>query len=201
MSKWFYEILYSHFRAPWDIGPRQELIELVQSGRITPCRAIDLGSGTASNAVFLARHGFDVTGVDYAHSAIELGHKRAKEAGVSVKFIQDDLTNLQHVTGEYDMLVDYGTLDDLPAQKRLQYIKSVLALSRPGGVFLLYCFEWEMILWERLLTKVFSSFGSVMAPGEVEQLFSAYFAIDKIAEMSGGSRWPRGSEVYWMVRS
>lgn len=31
--KWFYELVYNRFRAPWDIGPRKELVELVESGR------------------------------------------------------------------------------------------------------------------------------------------------------------------------
>ncbi|MBW7884136.1 MAG: hypothetical protein H3C34_16135 [Caldilineaceae bacterium] len=30
----------------------------MESGRIQPCKAIDLGCGTASNAIFLAQHGF-----------------------------------------------------------------------------------------------------------------------------------------------
>ena len=81
--KWFYEVLYRYFRAPWDIGPREELVALVESGRIQPCRTIDLGSGTASNCIFLAQHGFEVTGVDYSEAAVKLGRKRAQEAGVS----------------------------------------------------------------------------------------------------------------------
>jgi len=64
IAKTFYELTYRYLRAPWDIGPRQELVELVASGRIPPGKAIDLGSGTASNCVFLAQHGFDVTGRD-----------------------------------------------------------------------------------------------------------------------------------------
>lgn len=54
--------MYSNNRVPWDIGPRKELVEAVKSDRIRPCRAIDLGCGTASNAIFLAQHRFDVTG-------------------------------------------------------------------------------------------------------------------------------------------
>ncbi|OGO28825.1 MAG: hypothetical protein A2W33_10215 [Chloroflexi bacterium RBG_16_52_11] len=200
MSKWFYEILYRRFHAPWDIGPRQELVELVESGRIQPCRAIDLGSGTASNVVFLAQHGFDVTAIDFAHAAIELGWKRAREAGVSVVFIQDDLTHLQHVQGSYDLLVDYGTLDDIPPRRRDLYMQNVVPLAHPGSLFLLYCFEWELGWWERLLTRLFSAFGSVMVPGEVEQRFRQYFDIEKIAEYSDDAGWPRGSAVYLMTR-
>ena len=49
--KWFYEVMYRHFTAPWEIGPRQELVELVEKGILTPCRAIDLGCGTGANAI------------------------------------------------------------------------------------------------------------------------------------------------------
>src|SRR4030065_26638 len=130
--KWFYRLVYVRFRAPWDIGPRKELVDLVNAGRIKPCKAIDLGSGTASNAVFLAQHGFDVTGVDLAAAAIELGRKRAAEARVTVNFVQDDLTHPQHVTGPFDLLVDYGTLDDLVAKDRDLYVRNVLPLAHAG---------------------------------------------------------------------
>jgi SAM-dependent methyltransferase len=75
--KSFYNILYRHFRAPWDIGPRKELVELVESGRLKACRVIDLGSGTANNCVFLSQRGFDVTGVDFAQAAVDLGRRLA----------------------------------------------------------------------------------------------------------------------------
>jgi hypothetical protein len=48
MMKWVYEIAYRHFRLQYDVGPAGELVELVESGRIPPCRAIDLGCGTPS---------------------------------------------------------------------------------------------------------------------------------------------------------
>ena len=147
--KWFYEIIYGRFRAPWDIGPRVELVALVESGRIKPCRAIDLGSGTASNCVFLAQKGFDTTGVDFSSAAVELGRKRAREAGVPVEFIVDDLTRLQNINGTFDLLVDYGTLDDLKPTQRELYMRNVLPLARPGSLFLLFCFEWKPRWWER----------------------------------------------------
>ena len=59
--KLFYEWIYSYPRAPWDIGAREELISLMESGRIKPCRTIDLGCGAGANAIYLAQRGFDVT--------------------------------------------------------------------------------------------------------------------------------------------
>jgi cyclopropane fatty-acyl-phospholipid synthase-like methyltransferase len=193
--KWFYELLYGRFRAPWDIGPRQELVELVDSGRLKPCKAIDLGSGTASNCIFLSQHGFDVTGVDFAQAAITLGSKRAAEAGVNVKFIRDDLTHLKNVCGPFDLLVDYGTLDDLKPAQRDLYLQNVLPLTHSGSRFLLFAFEWEPRWYERLY---FSSMALV--PGEVERRFSAAFAIERYAAEYGLRGLPHGWAVYLMTR-
>jgi 2-polyprenyl-3-methyl-5-hydroxy-6-metoxy-1,4-benzoquinol methylase len=198
--KSFYEILYRYFRAPWDIGPREELVGLVTSGRLEPCRVIDLGSGTASNCIFLAKHGFDVTGVDYANSAIEKGRTMADAEGVEVNFIVDDLTNLQHVSGPFDLLVDYGTLDDLVPRDRELYIRNVLPLTEPGSRFLLYTFEWKLRGWERILMRM-AIFGAMaLEPGEVEERFGEFFRIEKIAGDLAWSRFPPGYAVYLMTR-
>ncbi|MBI4790668.1 MAG: class I SAM-dependent methyltransferase [Chloroflexi bacterium] len=195
--KWFYELVYGRFRAPWDIGARKELVELVETGRIKPGKAIDLGSGTASNVVFLAKHGFDVTGVDFAAAAIELGHKRAAAAGVTVNFVQDDLTNLRHIRGAFDLLVDYGTLDDLNNNDRDRYMGNVLPLTRPGSQFVLYCFEWQPRWWERMLNLAERE---LLLPGEVERRFGEYFDIEKVSGWVDYSKWPAGMSVYLMTR-
>jgi SAM-dependent methyltransferase len=198
--KSFYEITYRYFRAPWDIGPRKELVELVESGRIRPCKAIDLGSGTASNCIFLAQHGFDVTGVDYAQAAIELGRKRAQEAGVNVNFVVDDLTNLRHINGTFDLLVDYGTLDDLVPGDRDLYVKNVLPLTHAGSQFLLYCFEWELRWWERLLLSLPFKYAMTLEPGEVERRFGEHFEIECYVRKVDYSHFPAGYAVYLMTR-
>jgi SAM-dependent methyltransferase len=193
--KWFYEILYGRLRAPWDIGARKELVELVTSDRLKPGRAIDLGSGTASNCIFLAQHGFDVTGVDFAQAAIDLGKNRARAANVNVNFIVDDLTNLRNVRGTFDLLVDYGTLDDLAPKNRELYLQSILPLTHAHSQFLLYCFEWTPRWWER---PFFARLA--MLPGEVEQRFEKFFAIEKIASRQNQNYFPRGEAVYLMTK-
>lgn len=197
LMKSFYNITYSRFRAPWDIGPRKELVELVESGRIKPCRVIDLGSGTASNCIFLAQRGFNVTGVDYSEGAIELGRRRAREAGVLVNFLADDLTNLKQVSGQFDLLVDYGTLDDLIPKQRELYFQNILPLTHPNSLFLLYCFEWIPRWWERL-----TGFADhmMLLPDEVERRFSSHFEIECYTRNLDYSQWPAGEAVYLMTR-
>jgi SAM-dependent methyltransferase len=194
--RWFYEVGYRHFRMPWEIGPREELVTLVESERIPAGRAIDLGCGTGSNAVFLAQHGFQVTGVDFAKSAIEKAQTRAETAGVEVRFVVDDLTDLRHVAGPFDFLLDYGVLDDLRPRDRDRYVESVLPLTRPGSRFLLWTWEWPPRWWERFVPSM------ALVPGEAERRFGAHFEIERIAgsQTPDFSRRPPGFAAYLMTR-
>src|SRR5215468_2812785 len=122
----FYHLGYRFARMPWEIGPRTELVDLVRSGQLRPGRAVDLGCGTGANAVFLAQHGFRVTGVDFSGRAVAKAERAATAAGVKVEFVIDDLTDLRHCCGPFDLLVDYGTLDDLTPSRRDRYLANVL---------------------------------------------------------------------------
>lgn len=194
--KWFYNLLYSRFRAPWDLGPRRELMELVESGRIQPGCAIDLGCGAGANAIYLAQHGFDVTGVDYAEAGIKKARARAIKAGAQVNFIVDDLTNLRYVSGVFDFLLDYGVLDDLRLHQREPYLRNMLPLTHSGSQYLLWGFEYPVRWWERFVPF----FDVPFASGEIERRFGAYFAIEKIAGEIDLSKWPSGYAVYLMTR-
>lgn len=194
----FYQLGYRYFRMPWEMGPRQELVELVEGGRIAPCKAIDLGCGTGSNAIFLAQRAFEVTGVDFAASAIEKAQARARATGVAVTFVVDDLTHLRHVTGQFDLLVDYGAFDDLPPAARNRYVANVLPLTHPGSQFLLWCFEWPLRWWERVLLRL--SLALALEPGEAERRFGEYFTLERIAGNVDFSQWPPGFAAYLMTR-
>src|SRR5262249_31139609 len=77
---------------PWNTGrPSTELVRVVTEDQVAPCRAIDLGCGTGTHAVWLARQGFDVTGVDLSPAAVERARRQAEAAGVAVRFLAADL--------------------------------------------------------------------------------------------------------------
>lgn len=198
-----YDLWYRFGRPPWVGGARSDLVELVESGRLPPGRALDLGCGIGSNVIYLAEHGFDATGVDFARSAIDRARRTARQAGVEATFIAADLRKLEEVTelrGTFDLLVDYGTLDDLSNAAREEYLRGVLPLTRPGTRFLLYCFEWAPLWWERLLAWLLPSGDVCMLPGEVERRFGPHFTIERIAGEWERDGWPRGYSVYLMER-
>ena len=198
--KLFYNLWYRHGTPPWVGGPRPELVDLVTSGVLSPGRAIDLGCGVGDNAIFLAQHGFTVTGIDYAPAAIERARARARDAGVDVTLAVDDLTRLRSVHGPYDLLVDYGTFDDLNTRDRAAYVREVTALAAPGAHFLLWCFEWELRRWERMVTAILPFGGLALAPGEVTERFGGSFNIERVGGQQHLTGWPRGWNAYLMTR-
>ena len=139
------------FKVPisWFFGSHPELAELVESGRIPPGRAIDLGCGVGNEAIYLAKSGFDVTGIDFSTTAIRLARDKAQAAGVKVAFFEDDLTNLRHVSGTFDLLADYGALHALKQEERDLYMSNVLPLTHPGSRYLLRCFE-SKLSWDEV---------------------------------------------------
>ena len=133
---WFYDLMY-RFGAPWELGVRHELRTLVESGRLRPGpgdTAIDLGCGTGANTVFLAENGWTTTGVDFSPVATRKAAERATEAGVDITFVNGDLTAhaIPGAEGPFDLLLDYGTLDDLQGERRGQMAALMTRLAAPG---------------------------------------------------------------------
>ena len=190
-------------RPPWDEKPRKALAQLVESGRLKPGRAVELGSGTARNAIYLAKNGFDVTGVERDAGLVALARKKAMAARVLAHFVVDDLTNLKNVTGPFDVLVDYSTLDDMTDEERDRYVQNVQPLTHPGSQFVLYCLEWTLSWWEKLTLRLLSRFGIgqlTLEPGEVKRRFGEHFHIYKVAGETQKHDYPRGYAVYLMTR-
>lgn len=125
-------------RPPWDTGVTPpELDRFVESH--PPGRALDLGCGTGTNVVYLARHGWEAVGVDFAGRAIAKARRRARDAGVSSTFLVGDATRLA-VTGRFDLALDIGCLHSIAVSGRAGYMAGLARVVRSGGTFLLYAF-------------------------------------------------------------
>lgn len=199
--KIFYDLWYRFGTPPWVGQARSELVRLVESGDLLPGRAIDLGCGEGDNAIFLAQHGFQVTAVDFSPAAIAKAKDKAQRAGIDVDFVIDDLTRLTGVSDQFDVLVDYGTFDDLSNKDRAAYVDQVRSLPKPGAKFLLWCFEWELKRWERMATAILPLGNIALRPGEVERWFANTFDITRIAGESDLPKWPRGWAAYLLTRT
>ncbi len=121
----------------WDIGrPAHELQRAVNKGLIRPCRLVDLCCGSGTDAVFLARHGFHVTGIDIAPTALSLAQQKAREAGVSVQWLLADILALPKLK-PFDVIYDRGCYHVVRDQGLAAYLETVRRLSHPGTQLLL----------------------------------------------------------------
>ncbi|BCX03344.1 MAG: type 11 methyltransferase [Candidatus Roseilinea sp.] len=124
-------------RPPWDTGVSPpELLAFIEAH--PPGRALDLGCGTGTNVVTLARHGWRVTGVDFAVQAILAARRKARAAGVQADLRLGDVTRLNDLTGPFDLILDIGCFHGLPVGSRPAYARNVKRLLAPDGTFLLY---------------------------------------------------------------
>lgn len=192
-----YDLMY-RIGAPWEGGPRRELVQLVSSGTLRPCAAIDLGCGSGANAIFLAQHGFDVVGVDFSSVAIAKARRNTPADAGAVRYVLADLTgdSLGEAEGTYDLLVDYGTLDDLTGKARLAMARTIHRVSRPGARFLLWCFFGRPEDLPRISFTGPSRMGPVIVPGEVERLFGESYAIERLPQPGPGT----GAACFLMTR-
>lgn len=187
VGRWAYDLMY-RWRAPWEgVGVRDDLRLLLDRGDVTPAthpRALDLGCGTGANVVHLADRGFDVTGVDFSEVALGEAHERARQAGVvrRCRFVNADLTDpaLHRTLGSFDLLVDFGTLDDLTGDRREAMARNIGAMSAPGAVFLFWCFYAERAELPIISFSGPSRLAPAIEPGEVERLFGEAFDVDRL---------------------
>jgi SAM-dependent methyltransferase len=121
---------------PWDTGrPSSELLRVVAMEAIRPCRAIELGCGTGANVVWLASHGFDVSGMDLSPLAIEHARQRAAQAGVEVRLLTADVLNPpDEIGGPYDFVFDRGCYHVVRRESASRYVATLLQITRPGSV-------------------------------------------------------------------
>ncbi|TWP46736.1 class I SAM-dependent methyltransferase [Lentzea tibetensis] len=175
-----YNFMYRTW-APWESGPREELVDLVTRHVLEPGRAIDLGCGSGANAIFLAQRGFEVTGVDFSPVGLEKARRKAKD--LPARFLEGDLTadQIPGVDGTFDLLVDYGVLDDLRGPQREAMARTILRLSHENSRFLLWCFYDEIPWWRRKGARF-----PGLKPGEETELFGADWTIERLPRPANG---------------
>jgi len=131
--------LWYFFRPPWDRGiSPPELMDFIQHH--PPGRAFDLGCGTGTNVITLARNGWEATGVDFAWPAIRLAREKARCAGVKADFFVDEVAHPRQVTGVFDLVLDIGCYHGLNLMQSRDYVRNLERLLSPTGTYLMYGF-------------------------------------------------------------
>ncbi len=139
-----FKTLYRFGFVPWDGHPLpKSLTDLVEgdghSSPLAPGKALDLGCGTGDNSIYLAKHGWQVTGIDFVAKAVDKARAKAAAGNVDVKIEQGDVTRLceEDVGSNFALIVDNGCLHGLSDEDRYDYVREVTAAAAPDARLLL----------------------------------------------------------------
>lgn len=125
---------------PWDSKDAKPRIkELALLGAIRG-EVLDIGCGLGDNAIYLAQQGFNVTGLDFAPSAIEQAKGRAAAAGVTIDFQVADATELDGWESRFDTVIDSGVYHCFDNEGNAKYASALHRTTRPGARWYIWCF-------------------------------------------------------------
>jgi tellurite methyltransferase len=103
-------------------------------------RALELAMGDGHNAVFLAQHGFRVSGIDISEVAVRRAMQLAQRTGVHIAAQVQDLTTIALPAESYEVIVCfYYLLRDLFPQ--------IIAALKPGGMVVYETYTQEQALF------------------------------------------------------
>ncbi|MBI3558366.1 MAG: class I SAM-dependent methyltransferase [Deltaproteobacteria bacterium] len=107
---------------------KEPAASLVENLNLLPIgRALDLAMGEGRNAVFMAKKGFEVVGVDISEVAVRKARRLAKENKVHFKAVVADLTKYQIAPESYDVIMVFYYL-----QRSLN--PAIVRGLKPGGI-------------------------------------------------------------------
>lgn len=100
-------------------------------------RILELACGSGRLTIPLAKKGYKITGVDISESMIEiLKSKLSNRIKKNIQLIIDDVTTLEKVIGEFDLVILPATSIRLLDVDLLEFINNVGKYIKKGGYFI-----------------------------------------------------------------
>jgi SAM-dependent methyltransferase len=98
-------------------------------------RAVDLGSGEGRNAIWLAEHGWQVTGVEFAAAALDRARRIAAKREVQVNWIHADVLTWLPEPAAFDLVLLLYL--HLPSEDMTTVLRRAREAVAPRGTLLL----------------------------------------------------------------
>lgn len=94
-------------------------------------RVLDLGSGVGTDAIYLARHGYEVTLMDVPGPTLAFARHRFERRGLPVRVVETTAP-VPNPPGDFDIVIAFDVFEHLPDP--LSAARRVAASLRPGGL-------------------------------------------------------------------
>jgi ubiquinone/menaquinone biosynthesis C-methylase UbiE len=142
-----FRVFYRIGFTPWDGHPLarslRDLIEGTNDASALPAAsALELGCGTGDCSIYLAKHGWNVTAVDFVPKALAKARAKADAAAAPVEFVGADVTQLSRagIGSDFNLIVDNGCLHNMSDGDRDAYVREVSAVAAPDAQLLIVAF-------------------------------------------------------------
>jgi SAM-dependent methyltransferase len=126
---------------PWDTGrPQPAFLALAEAGAVQG-RVLDVGCGTGEHVLMAARLGLPATGIDTAPTAIASAERKARDRGLSARFLRWNALELATLGELFDTVLDCGLFHVFDDDERALFAESLRTVLRPGGRYFMLCFS------------------------------------------------------------
>jgi cyclopropane fatty-acyl-phospholipid synthase-like methyltransferase len=131
----YWEEEYERTDTPFDIDdPDEWIADLERRGQIRG-NILDAGCGTGRTSIFLAKLGYDVTGVDISSNAVERAMRKVASENFHIRFIQTNVCEWIGYDGFFDTVIDIGCFHSLFTESdRKSYALTLHRICRTGAV-------------------------------------------------------------------
>jgi SAM-dependent methyltransferase len=140
-----FRIFYALGFTPWDGHPQSPTLRRLVEGTdgLPPGSALDVGCGTGDASIYLAQHGWEVTGVDFTPKAVEKARAKARAANLTVNFLHADVTHLSQagIGSGFELIVDNGCFHGMSDGDRDLYVREITAAAAPGARLFMVAFK------------------------------------------------------------
>lgn len=109
------------------------LAMLCKYAEAAPETALDIGCGTGQLARDLYHRGYDVTGVDTSHQAVDIAERSSVRAGI--KFLQHDVCQAPLAQASFGLITCKYTVAFIA--RRGEFFKNISKMLAPGGKFII----------------------------------------------------------------
>lgn len=123
---------YADHSRLWSGSPNGALVTEVDG--LPPGRVLDVGCGEGADAIWLAKKGWDVTGLDVSGVALERADEHAREAGVVIRWVHAGLAEAELPPASFDLVS--AQYPALPRTPDAAAERTLLAAVAPGGLLL-----------------------------------------------------------------
>lgn len=188
-----WEQRYQEGTTRWDLGqPTPPFVHLLQSSEAPePGTAVVLGAGRGYEALLFAQHGFEVTAVDFAPSAVAAMAQLAQASGTPLRTLQRNIFDLvPECQGQFDYVIEHTCFCAIDPSLRPTYVQLVADLLKPNGTLLAVFFTHRR--------PGGPPYGS--NPEEIRALFEPCFVVESLTPTTNSVPSRRGEEHFGQFR-